>query len=364
MDAALRAGGLSAPERASRFPGPRPYGAYAAPPKLPPADLLARDFIRRFQAGVDVDEIRANASAMVATSSSSTAARVSVVVGVLVLGAKSYAWHCTGSVALLGDALESIINVVAAGLVVWALRFAAQPADDEHPWGHGKAEYFSAGVEGTLVVLASFAIVREAIVAFQSGARHLELGVGLVVSLGATLVNLALGLWLRAVARETASAAVLADSKHVLADVATTAGSLVGLVLARVTGRLWLDGAIAIVVAIHLLVEGIAVVRSAASALLDEALRGEELARLDAALRGALEGDESFHELRTRRAGSRIFVEIHLVVPPESSVLASHARCDVLEAVAASTLPGAELTVHVEPNVAPHSGQGRSQLTA
>jgi cation diffusion facilitator family transporter len=294
------------------------------------------------------------------TTSSSVAARTSVVVGVLVLVTKTLAWHWTGSVALLGDAIESIVNVVAAGLVMWALHFSSQPADDEHPWGHGKAEYFSAGVEGTLVVVAALAIAHEAVQALTGHARAPVLGFGLVVSLSATAMNLALGLWLGKVARENDSAAIRADSKHVLADVATTGGSLVGLFLAKATGRLWIDPVIAIAVAAHLLGEGVEVVRGAASALLDEALRPEELATLARVIGGALEPGESFHDLRTRRAGARVFIEIHLVVDASLTVLDSHARCDALEAAVAEALPGAELTVHVEPDVAPHSGPARS----
>jgi divalent metal cation (Fe/Co/Zn/Cd) transporter len=125
-------------------------------------------------------------------------------------------------------------------------------------------------------------------------------------------------------------------------------------VLAKCTGHLWLDPLIALGVAMHLLLEGVRVVRGAASALLDESLRADELAALEAVLRSMLLADESFHDLRTRRAGARIFVELHLVVAPEMSVLASHARCDALEAAVAAAVPGAELTVHVEPAVAPH----------
>jgi cation diffusion facilitator family transporter len=278
-----------------------------------------------------------------------------VVVGIVVLLTKFLAWRWTGSVALLGDAVESIVNVVAAGLVVWALHFSSQPADDEHPWGHGKAEYFSAGVEGTLVVFAALAIVHEAVQALTGNARPPVLGIGLAVSVAANAMNLALGLWLAKVARENDSAAIRADSKHVLADVATTGGSLVGLLLAKVSGRLWIDPVIAIAVAVHLLGEGVEVVRGAASALLDEALRPDELATLTRVLRGALLPSESFHDLRTRRAGARVFIEIHLVVDATLTVLESHARCDALEDAVARALPGAELTVHVEPDVAPHS---------
>lgn len=297
---------------------------------------------------------------MSVSPASSRAARVSVAAGVVVLVAKTYAWHATESVALMSDALESIVNVVAASLVVWALEFSKQPADDEHPWGHGKAEYFSAGVEGTLIVVAAIAIVREAIVTLRNPLAHLHLGLGLAVSFGATLVNLALGLWLKRVAGETRSPAILADSKHVLADVATTGGALLALVLVKVTGLQWLDPVIAIAVAGHLLHEGIDVVKGAASALLDEAVTGDLLASLRRAIDAELRPDESIHDLRTRRAGARIFVEIHLVVPAESTVLASHARCDALEEAVARAVPGAELTVHVEPDVAPHSGPLRA----
>ncbi len=296
---------------------------------------------------------------MSVSPASTHAARVSVVAGVAVLLAKTYAWRATESVALMSDALESIVNVVAASLVVWALEFSKQPADDEHPWGHGKAEYFSAGVEGTLIVVAAIAIVREAVETLRSDGAHLHLGLGLAVSFGATLVNLVLGLWLRRVARESRSPAILADSKHVLADVATTGGALLALVLVKITGLQWLDPVIAIAVAGHLLHEGIEVVKGAASALLDEAVTGDQLATLRAAINAELTDEESVHDLRTRRAGARIFVEVHLVVPPESSVLASHARCDVLEDAVSRAVPGAELTVHVEPDVAPHSAPGR-----
>ena len=297
---------------------------------------------------------------MSAFATPTNAARVSVVAGTFVLAAKALAWRWTGSVALMSDALESIVNVVAAGLVAWALAFAKQPADDEHPWGHGKAEYFSAGVEGTLVVVAAFAIVREAIAALRLPGLRLELGAGLVVSVLASLVNLGLGLWLRQVARVNGSPAILADSKHVLADVATTGGSLVGIALAKASGLLWLDPLIAIGVAVHLLNEGVHVVRGAASALLDESAGVDELARLRGVLDAELLPSESYHDLRSRRAGARLFVEIHLVVAAELTVLEAHDRCDLLEAVVAAAMPGAELTVHVEPDVEPHSSPSPS----
>lgn len=297
---------------------------------------------------------------MSAFATPTNAARVSVIAGMFVLAAKTLAWRWTGSVALMSDALESIVNVVAAGLVAWALAFAKQPADDEHPWGHSKAEYFSAGVEGTLVVVAAFAIVREAIAALRLPGLRLELGAGLVVSVLASLVNLGLGLWLRQVGRVNGSPAILADSKHVLADVATTGGALVGIALAKASGLLWLDPLIAIGVAVHLLNEGVHVVRGAASALLDESAGVDELARLRGVLDGELLPSESYHDLRSRRAGARLFVEIHLVVAAELTVLEAHDRCDLLEAVVAAAMPGAELTVHVEPDVEPHSSPSPS----
>ncbi len=272
----------------------------------------------------------------------------SLVVGVVVLALKWLAFWLTGSVGLYSDALESVVNVVAAGAGLVTVTIAARPADAGHPFGHAKAEYFSAGLEGALVLVAAWSIARAAWERWASPAPIAEVLRGGLASGAATALNGALGVYLVSRGRALRSAAVRADGAHVLTDVATSAGVLLGVGAAHATGIGALDPLVAGLVAVNIVWSGGRLVLEAVGGLMDEALPEAEVAAVTAAARGACD-DGHVVEVRTRRAGHATFVEVRLVVPPETTVKASHACCDRIEAAVAEVVEGASTTVHVEP---------------
>ncbi len=281
--------------------------------------------------------------------SAQRAALASVLVGAAVLALKLGAARVTGSVALLSDALESVVNVVAAAVLWAALRVSARPADDNHPYGHAKAEYFSAGFEGTLVVLAAATIAWQALERFGQAPRVPDLGVGLAISGVATAVNLALALTLERVGRRRRSPALLADAIHVRSDVYTSLALYGGFAVAWATGFWALDALLALAMALHILWAGVRAMRESIGGLMDEGLAAEELRMIEGILEREGPPVLEFHDLRTRRAGWRTFVELHLVVGGATSVVAAHAICDRLEREIAEQVADSEITIHVEP---------------
>ena len=272
---------------------------------------------------------------------------VGVAAGVLVL--KLLAWGLTGSVALLADALESVVNVVAAVAALAAVRFAALPADANHPYGHAKAEYFSAVLEGALIVLAAVLILHEAWESWQAPRAPDQPALGLAVSAAATAANAAWAVVLARRGRALRSPALLADAKHLFADVVTSAGVLVGVTLVAATGLLWLDPLLAALTAANILWSGGSLVRSSVGGLMDEAVQPELLGRIRNALSASAEGAIEAHDLRTRHAGRLTFIEFHLVVPGGMRVDEAHAICDRIEAALKAEVDGAVITIHVEP---------------
>ncbi|WP_018465866.1 cation diffusion facilitator family transporter [Calidithermus timidus] len=283
------------------------------------------------------------------------AAYLSLLVGCAIFALKWTAYRLTGSVALLSDALESIVNIVAALAALWAVGLSRRPADANHPYGHSKAEYFSAVLEGVLIVLAAFTIVREAWPRLLAPSAPHTVGVGLLISLLASGLNLALASFLMRSGKVARSPALVADAHHVLSDVITSLGVLMGMGLAWLTGFWLLDPLLAIVVAGNILWVGWKLVRDSVGGLMDESLKPEELQQIRQALHQAVQGlvlqDKviEIHDLKTRRAGPSTFAELHLVVPGEMSVAEAHEICDQLEETLRQLLPGAQLTVHVEP---------------
>jgi cation diffusion facilitator family transporter len=278
------------------------------------------------------------------------AALLSLVVATLMLAAKYQAYRMTGSTAVLSDALESIVNVLAAVFALGTLLFAGRPADRNHPYGHGKIEFFSAAFEGGLIAFASILIVYEAVRSLVGGPEVHQIGVGLLIVLGSALVNLALGLYLVRTGRRYVSLTLIADGQHVLADVWTSAGIIVGLGLVHLTGRAWLDPVVALLVALWLMATGFRLVRHAAGGLLDE----EDPLLLKQVL-GALQkyvggGVIRVHHLRAIRSGRFQHVEAHLVVPEFWSVERAH---DLSEDVATRVMRdlGAEgeMVFHTDP---------------
>jgi cation diffusion facilitator family transporter len=256
---------------------------------------------------------------------------VSLVVGSLLLGVKFLAWKLTGSTAAFSDAMESIVNVVAAVFALGAIVFASRPADANHPYGHGKMEFFTAVFEGGLVAFAAVMILYEGVRALVHGPEVREADVGMWLILGAGVGNLLLGWYLVRVGRRTHSPALVADGKHVLSDFWTSAGVVVGLLLVWATGVLWLDPLAAIVVGGLLCVAGVKLVRQAAGGLLDEEdpVLLEELAAVFA--RMPVEGAIEVHETRAIRHGSFVHVDAHVVVPEFWTVERAHDASEELE---------------------------------
>jgi cation diffusion facilitator family transporter len=284
-------------------------------------------------------------------------ALLSIATSIATLALKFGAYFLTGSVSLLSDALEAFVNLAAGLVALWALTLAARPADERHTYGHDKVEYFSSGVEGTLILVAAVSIVVAAWRRLFEPQALDHLAVGLVIALAAAAMNYATSRVMLRAAKVHDSIVLEADAKHLMTDVWTSAVIVAGLVVVLAIPRFAiLDALMAIAVAVRIVFTGIDLIRRSADGLMDVALPQEEVARADAAIRGELPQGSTFHALRTRKAGSRRFVELHLLVPGAMSVAESHALCDRIEAALAAALPRLAVTIHVEPREtqAPH----------
>ncbi len=277
-------------------------------------------------------------------------AQGSIVLGVLVFAMKLLAWHISGSTALYSDALESLVNVAAAILLAYALRTAAKPADREHPYGHAKAELFSAVAEGGMIVIAAVLILQRVLTEIGHPAlpRQAALALGLNGAGGA--LNALYALFLHRSGAATRHPAIAADAGHLVADALTTMGILVGLGAAILLNLPILDPIIAALVAIEISVIGVRTVLRSLSTLLDRAPSQLVTARVQALLRAHGAGAIEAHDLRMREAGTSRFLEFHLVVPGAMSVAAAHEICDRIEAALKLEMPGVVITIHVEPD--------------
>ncbi|MHA6325014.1 cation diffusion facilitator family transporter [Roseivivax sp. CAU 1753] len=284
-------------------------------------------------------------------------AAFSVLVGVLVLAIKTFAWAITGSVALLSDALESIVNVATALAALLAVRIADRPPDAEHPYGHHKAELFSAIFEGVLIILAALFILREAWGALLEPRVITAPWQGLAVNLGASVIN---GVWAFVLIRQgraLRSPALSADGRHLVTDIVSSLGVAAGIAAATLTGWMWLDPALAGFVALNILWSGYRVIMASVGGLMDEAVPDADLSALRDLISEHAEGAIEAHDLRTRSAGRATFVEFHLIVPGEMSVHDAHGICDRIEAALKATLSECTVTIHVEPeHKAKHNG--------
>jgi cation diffusion facilitator family transporter len=278
-----------------------------------------------------------------------TIAAFSVVVGLAVLALKYFAYAVTGSVALYSDALESIVNVATAIAALIAIRFSAKPADANHPYGHHKAEYFSVVLEGVLIVIAAVSICREAYLALLEPRDLTEPARGLIINGVASIINAGWCYFLISQGRARRSPALVADGWHLLTDVVTSVGVLVGLLLALATGIAVLDPIIAALVALNILWSGWRMIRESVGGLMDEAAPADTLDRIrqiiSANARGAIEA----HDLRTRLAGRATFIDFHLVVPGSMPVTEAHDICDQIEKALKAEVADALITIHVEP---------------
>jgi cation diffusion facilitator family transporter len=278
------------------------------------------------------------------------AALVSLVAGVAIMATKYLAWWVTGSSAIFADAAESIVNVIAAGMVSYTVILSARPPDREHPYGHGKAESVSAAVEGTLILIAAAAIIVHAVGEMIRGPELERLGTGILVAGGAGLANLLLALYLIRVGRRVRSEALVADGAHILTDVITTVGTVGALVLVQLTGIQLLDPLVALLVAANILRTGWRVVRRALRSLLDEA-DFELLSAISAHLESQRRPEwVEVHQLRAWSSGALLHLDVHLMVPRYLSIEEAHRIGDAFEARVAVALPErAEATVHLDP---------------
>ena len=275
---------------------------------------------------------------------------LSVAAAVATITLKALAWWLTGSVGLLSDALESVVNLAAALLALSMLRLAASPPDADHPYGFSKAEYFSAGIEGALIVLAAAGIVWAALARLVAP-QALDMALaGLTLTVLASGINLAVAMVLLRAGREHHSITLEADGRHLLTDVWTSAGVIVGVALVFATGWLRLDPLVAIAVALYILWTGFGLMRRSVRGLLDPAISAEdqkEVAKLIAEY--SRRHGVSFHALRTRQAGARRFVSFHLLVPDDWTVARAHQLSEEIEARMRSMVPNAAIFTHIEP---------------
>ena len=273
----------------------------------------------------------------------------SIVVAMAVMGLKYAAYWVTGSVALYSDALESIVNLITALVALYAIHVAVQPADRRHQFGHHKAEYFSAVLEGVLIVVAALLIFREAYDAFRHPRALTEPMLGLAINGAATALNAGWCYFLLTWGRAQRSPALVGDGLHLLTDVATSVGVIIGLMLALVTGWQVLDPLLAAIVGANILWAGWRLVAESMSGLMDEAVAAEVARQIRQVISSNAEGAIEAHDVKTRAAGRVTFIEFHLVVPGSMTVAASHEICDRIELALTEAVPGSQVLIHVEP---------------
>lgn len=274
----------------------------------------------------------------------------SIFVALGVMGLKYVAYHLTGSVALYSDALESVVNVIASAAAYWAIRVSQKPADSDHPYGHHKAEYFSAVLEGVLIVLAALLILREVWMAWQMPAPLDQPWEGLAINGLATVINCTWAMILIRTGRRHKSPALLADGQHIMTDVITSVGVIAGLIGAVATGWTFLDPALAVIVALNILWQGWHVIGSSLNGLMDMAVDSHEHIRIRDVISANSKGALEVHDLKTRMAGPAVFIEFHLVVDADMSVGESHVICDRIEEALKAEIPGVRIIIHVEPD--------------
>jgi cation diffusion facilitator family transporter len=279
---------------------------------------------------------------------------LSLFLGAVLMLLKFYVYWLTGSSAVLSDALESIINVVASAFALWSVIVSAKPPDQTHPYGHGKIEYFSAGFEGALIIFAAFGIFWTAWPQLLRPHELPHLGTGLLILLGTSVINLALALALMGVGKRTKSLILTADGKHILTDVYTSAGVLLGLVMVQQTGWYWMDGGVACLVGINILVVGTKLVVESFAGLMqasDPALL-EEISGLIAQHRRPTWIE--IHRLRAWRAGNRIHADFHLILPRDMTLEEAHNEASLLQESLKTHLDGTvDAIIHAEPCVDP-----------
>ena len=278
-----------------------------------------------------------------------TLAAISIAVGLSVLGLKYVAYLVTGSVALYSDAIESIANVATALAALAAIRISAKPADANHPYGHSKAEYFSAVFEGVVIIGAALAILFEAWRGFQHPQRPEAPVLGLAINGLSTAMNAAWGYVLITQGRKLRSPALAADGKHLITDIYTSVGVFAGVVLIAFTGWTILDPIIAVAVALNVIWAGWKLLSESAGGLMDAALPDEDLKQVQALIEANMAGAIEAHDVRSRHAGRMTFIDFHLVVDGRLTVDAAHDICDRIEGALLHAYPDGVISIHVEP---------------
>ena len=276
--------------------------------------------------------------------------RVSLAVALAVLALKTLAWALSGSVGLMSDALESVVNVAAALFGVLMLRLAAQPADAGHPFGHGKAEYFSSALEGALIIVAAAAIFWTAVPRLLHPRPLPPLGVALMLSLASSLLNGLLAWLLLGASREHRSLALEADAQHLLADVWTSVGVIAGLAAAWAAGWLWMDALVALAVAVNVLREGARLLWRSAQGMMDAAAEPQTLEALHAALARFEGADVRFDHVATRRAGQRDYVSLHMHLPAHWTLARAAALRGEVERALLAAVPAAACSIQMLPD--------------
>ena len=275
----------------------------------------------------------------------------SIAASILTMFLKSWAWYLTDSVGLLSDALETLVNLSAALFAFATLTLALKPADENHAYGHGKAEYFSSGAEGMLILVAAVGIVYASVERFMSPSVPHNLGLGLGIALLSSVVNYVTAKIMLKGAEIHDSIILEADAKHLLTDVWTSIGLVVGLGVMLFTPPSWafIDPIIAMVMAANIVFTGFSLIKKSYSGLMDNTLPREELVIIDSAIRNCGGEDVLYHGLRTRKAGSQRFVDFHLLLPGETTINESHNLCNEIEDCIESDLKNCHVTIHVEP---------------
>ena len=284
---------------------------------------------------------------------------LSIAAAVITIGMKLLAYALTGSVGLLSDALESLVNLVAAIIALIALTIAARPADARHHYGHGKIEYFSAGAEGLMIVVAAILIAYEALQRLIAPEPLQDVGIGLAITIAATVINGAVGLLVIRAGRRARSLTLVADGKHLMTDVWTSVGVVIGVALVALTGWLPLDSLIAFAVAANIIWTAIGLIRAAVRGLLDHAMDDADVAVIRGILNGIMDeypaGEVSFHALQTRESGRERFVSVHTLVPGAWTVTQGHDLVERCETAVRAAVPGVHMISHLEPIEDPRS---------
>jgi cation diffusion facilitator family transporter len=280
---------------------------------------------------------------------------LSIAASVVIICLKGYAYWVTGSVGLLSDALESIVNLVSACVALVVLTIAARPADEEHPFGHDKAEYFSSGLEGGMILIAALGIAAAAIERLLHPQPLQQLGIGLSVSFIASVINFVVARILLTAGHKHDSITLEADGRHLMTDVWTSIGVLLGVGAVTLTGWLWLDPVVALGVAANIVWTGVDLLRRSARGLMDTALPESEQAAIAEVLEPYRAQGIEYHALRTRRAAARRFVSMHVLVPGAWSVQRGHDLLERIEAGIHARLPNTNITIHLEPLEDPRS---------